>query len=136
MALLSSLNDFPLIVSLAAETEQDFVTTLKLFNEITRYLGLNQVTDQLAKIAIHDIWERKVLNELQEDIKQLVGRALKVILASKIEICADYFDQPKERYKLNRYWRVYQEANSVLPVSLFPYIALAKELGALVNNDL
>ncbi len=134
MVFVASLNDFPLIVSLTAETAQDFVATLKLFNEITRYLGLNEVNDQLAKIPMHDVWERKVLNELQEDMKRVVGRVIKAILASKFETCADYFDQPDQQDKISRYRCVYQEINSGLPVNLFPYIALAKELERLVDG--
>jgi glutamate dehydrogenase len=134
MVFIASLNDFPLIVSLAAETAQDFVATLKLFNEITRYLGLDVVNDQLGKIPMHDVWERKVLNELQEDVKRVVGRVIKAILASKLETCADYFEQPDQQDKVSRYRRVYQEINSGLPVNLFPYIALTKELGRLVDG--
>jgi glutamate dehydrogenase len=133
MLFISSLNDFPLIVSLAAETAQDFVTTLKQFNEITRYLGLHEVSAQLAKIPMHDYWERKVLNELQEDMKRMIGRAITAILVSKAESCADYFDRPDQKHKINRYRRVCQEINSAVPVNLFPYIALAKELEHLVG---
>ncbi len=136
MAFIASLNDFPLIVSLAAETERNFVATLKLFNEITRYLGLDIVNEQLAKIPMHDVWERKVLNELQADMKRVIGRVIKGILASKAETCAEYFDQPDQQNKISRYRSDYQEVNSVLPVSLFPYIALAKELERLVDGCL
>ncbi|PPK68242.1 glutamate dehydrogenase (NAD) [Methylobacter tundripaludum] len=135
MAFIASLDDFPLIVSLAAETAQDFVTTLKLFNEITGYLGLYPVYDQLAKLPMHDYWERKVLNELQEDIKRMVGLTIKAILASKAESCTDYFDRPDQKHKISRYRRIYQEINSAVPVNLFPYIALAKELQHLVGVD-
>jgi glutamate dehydrogenase len=135
MVFIASLNDFPLIVSLAAETAQDFVTTLKLFNEITRYLGLDAVNEQLAKMPMHDVWERKVLNELQEDMKRMVGRLIKAILASKVETCAGYFDQPDQQHKISRYRRVHQEIISGLPVNLFPYITLAKELEILVDGD-
>jgi glutamate dehydrogenase len=135
MVFIASLNDFPLIVSLAAETEQDFVTTLKLFNEITRYLGVDEVNDQLAKMPMHDVWERKVLDELQEDMKRVTGHLIKAILASKLETCADYFDRSDQQDKISRYRRVYQEINSALPVNLFPYIALIKELGHLANGN-
>jgi glutamate dehydrogenase len=134
MAFIASLNDFPLIVSLAAETAQDFVATLKLFNEIAGYLGLDAVNGQLARISMHDVWERKVLNELQEDMKRVTGRVLKAILASRLDTCAGYFEQPEQQDKINRYRRVYQEVNGALPVSLFPYIALTKELGHLVDG--
>ncbi len=77
---------------------------------------------------------RKVLNELQEDMKRVTGRVIKAILASKLETCAGYFDQPDQLDKINRYRRVYQEINSTLPVNLFPYIALIKELERLVDG--
>jgi len=136
LAFISSLSDFPLIVSLAAETGQSFVTILKLFNEITGYLGLNEVNAQLAKIPMHDYWEQKVLDELQEDMKRMTGLLVKAILASKVETCADYFDMPDRKIKIGRYRRVYQDINSAVPVSLFPYIALAKELGHLLDAEL
>ncbi|TAN69480.1 MAG: NAD-glutamate dehydrogenase [Methylobacter sp.] len=136
MVFMASLNDFPLIVSLAAEAEQGFVTILKLFNEITACLGLSEVNEQLAKIPMHDYWERKVLNELQEDMKRAIGRVIKAILASKAETCTDYFNQPERKHKINRYRRIYREINNVLPVNLFPYIALIKELEYLLDSNL
>ncbi|MDI1293262.1 MAG: NAD-glutamate dehydrogenase [Methylobacter sp.] len=135
LVFISSLNDFPLIVSLSAETSRDFVATLKLFNEITGYLGLVAINEQLAKMPMHDYWERKVLNEVQEDMKRVTGRVLKAMLANKIETCTDYFEQQDQQQKINRYRRIYQEINNRLQVNLFPYIALTKELEHLVYGD-
>jgi glutamate dehydrogenase len=131
---IASLEDFPLKVSLAAETGQDFVTTLKVFDEITRYLGLGKINEQLMKIPMHDYWERKVLNDLQEDIKRVIGRIIKAILASKVHTCVDYFELTEQKSKISRYRRVYQEINNAMPGSLFPYIALAKELEQLAGS--
>ncbi|MGZ4969227.1 MAG: NAD-glutamate dehydrogenase domain-containing protein [Methylobacter sp.] len=136
MAFITSLNDFPLMVSLTAETGQKFVAILKLFNEITAYLGLHEVNEQLAQMIMHDYWERKVQAELQEDIKRVISQVIKSILAGKSETCADYFEQPDKKQKINRYRRIYQEISNVLPVNLFPYIALAKELEHLVDGGL
>ncbi len=134
MAFIAVLTDFPLIVSLAFDTERDFVTLLKSFDEITAYLGLDQVNKQLAKMSMHDIWERKVVHELQEDIKRVICRITKAILAGKAQTCADYFDLPDQKPKINRYRRIYQDINNASPVNLFPYIALSKELERLVNS--
>jgi len=136
IVFIASLNDFPLIVSLAAETGQKFVAILKLFNDINVYLGLREVNEQLAKIPMHDYWERKVLNELQEDMKRVITLVIKGILASKSETCVDYFEQPDKKQKINRYRRIYQEISNALPVNLFPYIALTKELEHLVDGGL
>jgi len=135
MVFISSLSDFPFIVSLSAETATDFVTVFKLFDEINRYLGLNEIHGQLAKITPHDYWEQKVSTDLQADIKRIIGLLINNILSSKSPTCADYFDLLSEKQKINRYRRIYQEINTILPVNLIPYIALTKELEKLVGND-
>ncbi|MGZ8191350.1 MAG: NAD-glutamate dehydrogenase domain-containing protein [Methylococcaceae bacterium] len=135
MVFISSLNDFPVIVSLSVETEQDFVTVLKLFNEITANLGLYKIYDQLAKLPAHDYWERKVSADIQEDMKNTTGLMIKHILSSKAESYAEFLDLPAEKHKINRYRRIYQEIENALPVNLLPYIVLTKELGRLVNSD-
>ena len=135
IVFVSSLDDFLLIVSLSIETEQDFATTLKLFNETIRYLGLHVIYEQMAKLPMHDYWERRVLNDLQEDMKRMTSLVIKAILSSKANNCADYFDLPGEKQKISRYRRIYQEINNVLPVNLLPYVALTKELEILVKSD-
>ncbi|MGZ8191534.1 MAG: NAD-glutamate dehydrogenase domain-containing protein, partial [Methylococcaceae bacterium] len=136
MVFISSLNDFPFLVSLSAETATDFITVFKLFNEITHYLGLYEIYEQLAKLPPHDYWEQKVSTDLQADIKRIIGLLINAILLSKSSTCAGYFDLLPEKQKINRYRRVYQEINTVLPVNLMPYIALTKELEKLVVPDL
>ncbi|MDP3878249.1 MAG: NAD-glutamate dehydrogenase [Methylobacter sp.] len=134
MAFLTRLNDFPFIVSLAADTAQDFVATLKLFNEISGYLDVDKVSEQLANMPLHDVWERKVVNEVQEDIKRLIGQVVKAIQADQTETCADYFSLPDQAPKINRYRRIYQDVNNRLPVNVLPYIILTKELARLVDG--
>lgn len=132
MAFISNLNDFPFIVSLSAETATDFVTVFKLFDEITHYLGLSEIYEQLAKMPSHDHWEQKISADLQTDIKRIIGLLINNILSNKFSTCAEYFDLPSERQKITRYRRIYQEINTVLPVTLMPYIALTRELEKLV----
>ncbi|MDD5266953.1 MAG: NAD-glutamate dehydrogenase [Methylococcales bacterium] len=132
IVFISSLDDFPFIVSLSAETSTDFVTVFKLLNEITQYLGLYEIYGQLAKLPSHDYWEQKVLSDIEADIKRVIGLLLNTMLLSKSSSCADYFDLPSEKQKINRYRRIYQEIKTVSPVNLIPYIALTKELEKLV----
>ncbi|MGZ8152712.1 MAG: NAD-glutamate dehydrogenase domain-containing protein [Methylovulum sp.] len=132
LALIASLDDFLLIVDLSETAAKDFIDVLKLFNEITDYLGLQVIYEQLAKVPSHDYWERKVSTELKEDMKYMVGFLLKNIFSSKAESCADYFLLPAEEQKINRYRRVYQQVNNNLPIALMPCIVLGKELSALV----
>jgi glutamate dehydrogenase len=128
IVLIFSLTDFPRMVSLSAETERGFITILKLFNEITRYLGLDEIHEQLAQMPLHDHWEKKVAADLQEDIKRMIEIMIKNILSSKAGTCAEYFELPAEKPKITRYRHIYKEINNILPVNLAPYIALTKEL--------
>ncbi|MEY3288520.1 MAG: hypothetical protein RLZZ419_762, partial [Pseudomonadota bacterium] len=132
LVFISSLTDFPFIVSLSVETATDFVTVFKLFNEISLYLGLYDIDEQFEKMPSHDYWEQKVSIDLQADIKRITGLLLNNILLSKLSACVDYFNLPSEKQKINRYQRVYQEIKSVLPINLMPYIALIKELEKLL----
>jgi len=136
MVFISSLDDFPFIVSLSAETATDFVTVFKLFNGITHFLGLYEIHEQLAKMPAHDYWEQKVSTDIQADIKRIIGLLINNILSSQSSTCAEYFDSLPEQQKLNRYYRIYQEINTVLPVNLMPYIALTRELEKLVESGL
>ena len=134
VAFISGLEDFPFIVSLSSETTGDFITVLKLFNEITHFLGLYEIYEQLAKMPRHDYWERKVSTDLQVDMKRITGLLIKNMLR-KSSTCSGHFDLQSEKQNIDRYRRIYQEITNVLPVNLLPYIVLTKELGKLVDDD-
>jgi glutamate dehydrogenase len=135
LAFIASLNDFPFIVSLSAETATDFVTVYKLLVEVTDYLGLYEVYEQFAKMPPHDYWEEKVSIDLQADIKRILGRLINNILLSESLTCAAYFDLLPEKQKINQYRHLYQEITATLPVNLMPYIALTKALEKLVAQE-
>jgi len=135
MVLIGSLQDFPLIVSMTAEINRDFMTVLTLFNETSHYLGLDEIHEQLANRPLLDDWERKVTNDLQEDLKRLTGLAIKLILDNKTATCAEFFDLPAQKLKINRYRRMYQDIRNDISASLLPAIVLSKELERLVAND-
>lgn len=135
MLVISGLNDFPLVVALSAETVQDFAVILALFNETNVYLGLNAIAGQVAKLPVHDQWERKVSADIQENIKRIAGSVIKNILSSKAANCAEYFDLPAKKHKIDQYRRLYQEINNPLPGNLFPYLVLTAELEKLIGVD-
>lgn len=134
-AFIGSLQDFPLIVSMTAEICQDFILMLTLFNETTRYLGLDKIHEQLATGPYQDYWERKVASELQEDIKRMTGLAIRQILAHKTGTCGRFFELPAQQPKMERYRRLYQEVTNSPQFNLLPIIVLNKELEHLVTSD-
>jgi glutamate dehydrogenase len=133
MVLFASLTDFPLLVALAKETKADFVAIFTLFKEITEYLTLQDIGEQLATMHPHDFWEQKVLTDLQAEIKRIVGVLAKKIVLSKTFSCALYFEEPAEQQKLAHYRHTAQAIKNTLPINLIPYIALTKELEKLIN---
>ncbi len=135
MALINNVIDFPFIVSLALETTQTFGVVLQRINDINQYLGLTDCYERLAKLAIHDDWERKVLTELHIEMQNSTRLILKTMLLNRAQSCADYFALPTEQTKINRYRRVYQDINAALPVNLLPYIVLNKALARLVTSN-
>ena len=134
--VISSLTDFPLIVSLSEDTARSFISILTLFNETTHYLGLPDIVKQLTKIPAHDRWEQKVLIDVQEAIKRAISLVIKNIVSGKLTTCADYFDQSAQKQKILQYQRIHQEISNTLPVSLLPYVALTNELEKLTGTDI
>lgn len=132
LVFIAGLNDFPLLVSLSAETSCDFVFVHNLFTEISQFLNLSDIVSHLLKLPAHDEWERKVLGDLQETVKRVAGDMLKSMVASDTGSCAVYFSKSGRQPKLNRYRRVYQEISNTCPVSVSAYVVLAKALERLV----
>ena len=133
MVLFTSLTDFPLLVALAKETKADFIALFTLFKEITEYLTLQDIGEQLATMHPHDFWEQKVLTDLQAEIKRIVGVLAKKIVLGKTYSCALYFEKPAEQQKLAHYQHTAQAIKNTMPINLIPYIALTKELENLIN---
>jgi glutamate dehydrogenase len=132
ISMISSLNDFPLMVNLSIKMSRHFTDVLRTFNNIIDYLKLKTVYKKLADFPVHDRWQRKVLNDLQENMKMTVGQLTRELLHAKVMICADYFAEAKRKQKIQRYQRLYLEAGNAPSTSLLPYIALHNELEGLL----
>ncbi|NOT12578.1 MAG: NAD-glutamate dehydrogenase [Methylococcaceae bacterium] len=128
LVFIARLGDFPLLVSLSSETSNDFITVLTRFSDMLGFLGLNVIHAQLLELSIHDEWERQLLNEMLQDIKQLTARIVRHVLECSASSSADYFSIASRRQNINRYQRIYQDIKLAQPVSLLPYIVLIRAL--------
>lgn len=135
LVFIANIQDFPFIVLLATETQQDFTTILTLLNDISRTLGLNEIQEQLAKMPLRDVWERTVSNDLQEGMQRTTGQILKQILSSQVETCTDYLELKVEKQRTKRYRRIYQEIQNTAPRELVPYVALIRALESLIEGS-
>jgi glutamate dehydrogenase len=135
LVFIANIQDFPFVVFLATETRQEFTAILALLNDITNTLGLNEIQRQLSKIPLRDVWERKVANDLQEELQHITGQLLKLILLSPVETCADFFKLQSEQKRIKQYMRIYQEIKNAPPFNLFPYVALIGTLRNLIEEN-
>lgn len=133
LVFIANVQDFPFIVLLVTETQQDITTILTLLNDITHTLGLNEIQQQLANMLLRDDWERKIANDLQEDMQRITGQLLKKILLSPIRTCTDYFGLRPEKQQIKQYRQVYLEVQNATPVNLLPYVALINALNSLID---
>lgn len=131
---IASLKDFPFIVTLATETQENVVTVLKHLDDVTVFLGLTAIYDQIAKLPRHDYWQHTVAVQIQDDMQHTTGLLVKDILRTKSVSYADYFDLLIHKHSIDRYRRIYQEVMVALPVNLLPFVALSKALQRIVMD--
>jgi len=133
MRVVRQLDAFPLVVFLCERNAQALPLTAARYREATRYLGLDAVYARLATVGTRDIWEKKLLADLPDTLKQLIGQWLGELSASSAECCADFFEQPEQRGKIARYRQLYQEAMNAPAGHLPAYLVLVKELQKLLE---
>jgi glutamate dehydrogenase len=133
LAFIANIQNFPFIVLLTTETQQNFSVILDLLNDIAHTLGLNEIQQQLSRMPLRDVWEKKVATDLQEDMQYFSGRLLRKILSSRAKTCGDYFGLQSEKQPIKQYRRLYMEIQNTSPTVLFPYVALVRALGRIEN---
>jgi glutamate dehydrogenase len=135
LVFIANSQNFPFIMLLVTETQQDFAIALTLLNDITDTLGLVEIQQQLVNMPLRDVWERSVCNDLQEDMQRFTGQLLKKILASQVKTCTDYFELQPEKKPIKQYRRLYLEIQNIPPINLLPYVVLIRTLGNLVEEN-
>ncbi len=130
LALIADSQDFPFIVSLAAETGQNIEVVLALLDVIDQQLGLNEIRQQLDGIPLRDDWERKVASGLQDDLQQFAGKCLKKTLTAQATQL-DFFERHIDQRQIKQYKRMRSEITNGQPIHLLPYVALVRQLGNL-----
>ncbi len=123
---------FPFIVSMISETGQNFSVILELLNDVNSTLDLNEIRQKLTEMPVRDVWEKKISDDLHEDLQYLTGRLIKKILSSQTKTCAEYFEGKMEELRLKQYRRVYQEVQTEISNTLYPYVILIKTMKNLI----
>ncbi len=132
---ISSLEDFPFIVSLATELKLELKTVLNWLNDVNDFLGLPAIYTPLKKFPKKNYWEGRITSQIESDIQHTLGQLLKKALAANAADCISYFAMQQDKSKLDRYRRIYLAAIAAQPISLLPFITLVRELQELVESD-
>lgn len=132
--LIDNLQNFPFMVSLATETQQDFNIILMLINDINKTFGLHEIDQQLAQIPQRDFWVKNVCNLLQTDIQKFTAQLVKKILLSQDKNCAEHIDRHLEKPKIKRYRNIYLENQKIKPVNLLAYVSLIRAMESLLDD--
>ena len=131
--IISRIQDFPLLVAIASEIDQNITPILTLFETTKQFLGLTEIYQQLSKLPQHDYWERKVTRELCEDMKQSTAQLIKAMLV-KQKTCTNYFDESTRKSNLAQYQQIQQQIKNTEPANILPYVALNKALEKLLGS--
>jgi glutamate dehydrogenase len=131
LAFIATIQDFPFIVTLCCETQQDFTSIFSLLNDIRDSLGLNEIQQQLSDTLLRDEWERKVAEELQDDMQQILGQFLKKIIANRIT-CTAFFESQIDPRQIKQYKQIHLEIKNTQPANLLPYVLLVRALGKMI----
>jgi glutamate dehydrogenase len=133
LALLSTILDFPYIVSLVVETGQSVAAVLTLLDEINQQLGLNEIQQQIADIPLRDEWEIKVAFDLQDDLQRISGQLLKTMFTSKIN-CSEFFEHHVDQHEIKRFGQIRLDIKKTLSINLLPYVYLTRILAKLTGE--
>ncbi|MEQ1528775.1 MAG: NAD-glutamate dehydrogenase domain-containing protein, partial [Methylococcales bacterium] len=125
---INNIQDFPVLVPLATETQQDFTRIVSLLNDVVQQLGLTTIKQQLLKLPGRDYWQQKIAADLQTDLQRISMQLLKTILSGPFEQCAQFLEQPLQKKHLKQYQRIYQDIQNSRPDNLLPYVALIRAL--------
>lgn len=131
---IANLQNFPFMVLLSMETQQDLIAILMMLTDINQTLGLQEIEQQLAKIPQRDYWVKTVCIALQDDIQQFTARLLKKILRSQMENCFEYMELHVKKSQLKLYRKIYLENQKTTPVNLLAYVALVRALENLLES--
>lgn len=131
ISFIESIENFPFLVTLTAETEQAFTHILLMHQDTNKFLGLDQVYSYLNEIQLQDYWDKKVCQELQNGMRHITGQIIKERVKTG-ETSAEYFSSNIRKQKLQQYQTIQQKINTLSSPDLMPYIALKEALANLL----
>jgi glutamate dehydrogenase len=132
LLVITNMQNFPFMVQLVTQTQQDFTSVLTLLNDIANTLGIYEIEQQLNTMPRRDHWEKTVWNDLKVDLERITGQIVEKILSSSVASCAHYIELHVEKHKIEQYRRIHLEVKKTGTVSLLAYVALIKALGDLL----
>jgi len=131
ISFIESIENFPFLVTLTAETGQTFTHILFMYRDTNVFLSLDQVYRYLSEIQLQGYWDKKVCLELQNGMRHITGKIIKERVKTE-QTNAEYFSNKTRKRKLQQYQTLQQKINTLSSPDLIPYIALKETLANLL----
>jgi len=136
MRLINKMDIFPVLINVCGQTGQSMARTVCLYHNLTDYLGLNAIFARLSSLNSRDPWERMVITQLPDALKQLTSQLINALYLANANDCAGFFELPTRRHKIGQYRQVLHKIMNAPANNLLPYFVLVKELGNLLEEGI
>lgn len=127
---LQRLHDFPLIVHIIDNTEENLNVVMNLYTQVVNALNLNQIKANLSALILTDRWQRSVYVQIQQQIDQACSCLIQMMVKQSIEDCRTLFS----KQTLRHYRQLEHDVINNKTGGLLPYVVLSTELNQLINH--
>ncbi len=131
IVFIENIENFPYLVTLAAETKQPFSSILKMYKDTNDYLDLDKTYINLKQLQLNDSWQEKVCMELQNSLKKMTGKMITEMLKENVSYL-EFFSENKRKQAFSHYKTICKKINMLSSPDLIPFIALKESLAKLL----
>lgn len=133
LLFLNRLRDFPALVDLSRNLQQNLGEVAEAYEEFLRSLGLRQLASLLSELKPRDVWERRLQGSLEDEIRSAAARFVRVELNSKFRDFSPFIRGHALETRLAKIQMLRSELVDADPVTLVPFAALISEVHFFVD---
>lgn len=127
------LRAFPFLVDLAQTSKKDIVVAERLFDSVTKLLGLREVVLSAAQTTHLDPWENRLQRALEERLQSATARITAVLLRSDVNDPAILFETVSATPSLAQLRRLRQEVVDTAQKTITPIAFFVLELESFIE---
>ena len=133
LLFLNRLRDFPVLVDLARNIEQNLAEVAEAYEAFLRAVGLRQIESMLSELKPRDVWERRLQRSLDDQLRSAAARFVRVELTSKFREFSAFVDGHALETRLAKLQALRSDLIEADPTTLIPFAALISEVHSFVD---